>query len=75
VSALKDRIVDGVPYARAGVMLTELSQAGAAPQPPTFASAHDEKHLGALLGDIMERFGTGSIGLGRAGMVEAPGWA
>jgi DNA polymerase V len=74
VSALEDRIMDGVPYARAGVMLTELSAAGAAPQLPTFATAHEEKRIGALLGDIMDRFGTGSIGLGRAGMVEAPDW-
>ncbi|ACL42272.1 DNA-directed DNA polymerase (plasmid) [Pseudarthrobacter chlorophenolicus A6] len=72
--ALEGRIVDGVPYARAGVMLMDLSPAGAAPQLPAFATAHEEKHIGALLGDIMERFGTGSIGLGRAGMVEAPDW-
>jgi DNA polymerase V len=66
--------VDGVPYARAGVLLTDLSPAGAAPQLPVFATAHEEKHIGALLGDIMEGFGTGAIGLGRAGMVEAPDW-
>jgi DNA polymerase V len=73
-SALERWIVDGVPYARAGVMLTELSPAGAAPQLPMFATAHEEKNIGPLLGDIMEKFGTGSIGLGRAGMVEAPDW-
>jgi DNA polymerase V len=73
-SALERWIVDGVPYARAGVMLTELSPAGAAPQLPMFATAHEEKKIGPLLGDIMEKFGTGSIGLGRAGMVEAPDW-
>jgi DNA polymerase V len=72
--ALEGRIVDGVPYARAGVMLTDLSPAGAAPQLPMFTTAHEEKHIGALLGDIMDRFGTGAIGLGRAGMVEAPDW-
>jgi DNA polymerase V len=72
--ALEGLIVDGVPYARAGVMLTDLSPAGAAPQLPMFATAHEEKHIGALLGDIMDRFGTGAIGLGRAGMVEAPDW-
>lgn len=74
VSALEGRILDGVPYARAGVMLMELSPAGAAPQLPAFATAHEEKHIGSLLGDIMDRFGTGSIGLGRAGMVEPPDW-
>jgi len=69
------RLVDGVPYARAGVMLTELSPAGAAPQLPVFATAHEEKHIGALLGDVMDRFGTGAIGLGIAGMVAAPDWS
>lgn len=56
-------------------MLTDLSLAGAAPQLPAFATAHDEKRIGALLGDIMDRFGTNAIGLGRAGMVEAPDWS
>jgi DNA polymerase V len=74
VGALEHSIVDGVPYARAGVMLTDLSPAGAAPQLPVFATAHEEKHIGALLGDVMDRFGTSAIGLGRAGMVEAPDW-
>lgn len=72
--ALEGRIVDGVPYARAGVMLTDLKPAGAAPQLPVFATAHEEKRIGALLGEVMERFGTGAIGLGRAGMVEEPVW-
>ncbi|GAA4033312.1 translesion error-prone DNA polymerase V subunit UmuC [Arthrobacter methylotrophus] len=74
VGALEHSIVDGIPYARAGVMLTDLSPAGAAPQLPVFATAHEEKHIGALLGDVMDRFGVSSIGLGRAGMAEAPDW-
>lgn len=44
--ALEGRIVDGVPYARAGVMLTDLSPAGAAPQLPMFSTSHKEKHIG-----------------------------
>ncbi len=72
--ALEGLILDGVPYARAGVMLMDLSPAGAAPQLPMFTTAHEEKHIGALLGDIMDRFGTGAIGLGIAGMAEAPSW-
>lgn len=72
--ALEGRIVDGVPYARAGVMLMDLSPAGAAPQLPSFVTAHEEKHIGALLGDVMDRFGTGAIGLGRAGMTVQPDW-
>ena len=44
--------MDAVPYTRAGVMVTDLSSAGAAPQLPMFATAHEEKHIGSLLGDI-----------------------
>lgn len=74
-TALADRIVDGVPYARAGVMLMDLSPAGAAPQLPMFATAHEEKRIGALLGDVLDRFGSGSIGLGVAGLVTEPAWS
>lgn len=73
--ALEGLILDGVPYARAGVMLTDLSPAGATPQLPMFTTAHEEKRIGSLLGDIMGRFGTGAIGLGFAGMAKAPDWA
>ncbi|MDJ0354473.1 DUF4113 domain-containing protein [Pseudarthrobacter sp. PH31-O2] len=74
-TALADRIVDGVPYARAGVMLMDLSPAGAAPQLPMFATAHEEKHIGSLPRDVLDRFGSGSIGLGVAGLVTEPDWS
>jgi len=74
-TALADRIVDGVPYARAGVMLMDLSPEGAAPQLPIFATAHEEKHIGSLLGYVLDRFGAGSIGLGVAGLVSEPDWS
>jgi DNA polymerase V len=59
VSALEDRIVDGVPYARAGVMLTELSPAGAAPQLPVFASVHEEERIGPCSGTSWTASGPG----------------
>lgn len=74
VAALDGQVYDGVPYARAGVMLTGLSPAGAQPQLPSFATAHEEKNIGALLGKVMDRYGTAAIGLGRAGMTVAPDW-
>jgi DNA polymerase V len=74
VAALDGQVFDGVPYARAGVMLTGLSPAGAQPQLPSFATAHEDKNIGALLGQVMDRYGTAAIGLGRAGMTVAPDW-
>ncbi|MCO4263755.1 Y-family DNA polymerase [Pseudarthrobacter sp. MDT3-26] len=75
VAALQGLVFDGVPYARAGVMLTDLRPAGAQPQLPSFSTAHEDKHIGALLGDVMDKFGVDSIGLGRAGMTTAPDWS
>lgn len=48
--------MDWVPYARAGVVIMDLSPAGSAPQLPAFATAHEEKHIGSLLGDVLDRF-------------------
>lgn len=76
VVALEGRIVGGLPYARARVILTDLRPAETQPQLFAFATAHEEKRIGALLDDVvMDRFGTGAIGLGRAGMAEAPDWS
>lgn len=55
-------------------MLTDLSPAGAAPQLPAFATAHEEKGIGELLGAAMDKYGKSSIGLGIAGMVQPPDW-
>lgn len=44
-------------------------------QLPMFSTAHEERRIGSLLGDIMDRFGAGAIGLGWAGLAEAPDWS
>lgn len=53
-------------------MLMDLSPAGAALQLPMFTTAHEKKHIGSLLGDVLDRFGSGYIGLGVAGLVTEP---
>jgi DNA polymerase V len=74
-AALEGQVFDGVPYARAGVMLTDLRPAGAQPQLPEFGTAHEDRNIGKLMGDVMDKFGRHSIGLGRAGMTTAPDWS
>lgn len=51
-------------------LAADTKRAGRIHRPPT--TAHEEQHLGALLGDIMDRFGTRAVGLGLARMVESP---
>lgn len=72
IAALEPELIDGVPYARAGVMLTGLSPADAQPAFDTFASVHERRNIGEIMGAIKNKYGATSIGLGRAGMMEAP---
>lgn len=74
VGALDGPFVDGVPYARAGVMLTDLSPAGYQPQFDAFVSVHERRNIGALLGQVTDRYGATSIGLGRAGISTPADW-
>lgn len=74
-AALEGQVFDGVPYARAGVMLTDLRPAGVQPQLPEFGTAHEDRNIGKLMGEVMDKFGRHSIGLGRAGMTTAPDWS
>lgn len=74
VGALDGPFVEGVPYARAGVMLTDLSPAGYQPQFDAFVSVHERRNIGALLGQVTDRYGATSIGLGRAGISTPADW-
>ncbi len=74
IAAMEDQLEEGVPYARAGVMLTDLSTAGVQPQFDEFVSVHERRNIGDLLGKIKDKYGATSIGLGRAGMMAPPDW-
>ncbi|OMH32582.1 DNA polymerase V subunit UmuC [Tersicoccus sp. Bi-70] len=74
IETIRARVVDGAPYAKAGVMLTGLEPAGAAPVFDEFLSVHEHRNIGALIGDVTTRFGTHAIGLGRAGLIRVPEW-
>ena len=74
IAALDDQIIDGVPYARAGVMLTGLEPADARPVFEEFVSVHEKRRIGELMGKVRDKYGTAAIGLGAAGMLEKPDW-
>nr|WP_237686253.1 Y-family DNA polymerase [Arthrobacter jiangjiafuii] len=75
IAAMDSQAVDGAPYAKAGIMLTGLSPAGAEPVFDLFAAGPEQKDIGPLLAQVTDKYGSASIGLGLAGMSSAkPDW-
>lgn len=72
--SLLPKIVDGIRYARAGVMVTDLRDAGPYQMFDEFVSAHEKADVGELIETIRHEQGAGSIGLGRAGLQRGPAW-
>ncbi|TLM88326.1 Y-family DNA polymerase [Pseudarthrobacter sp. NamE5] len=72
--ALLPHIRDGLRYAKAGLMLTDLRPTGNQPPLKPFENRHEERGIGPLLEDVSRRFGRGSIGLGHAGIKTGLDW-
>src|SRR5699024_5632095 len=72
--SLLPKIIPGVWYARAGIVVTELRPVGAHQMFDTFVSPHEAKQVGPLIEQIRSEHGTTSIGLGRAGLQQGPSW-
>jgi DNA polymerase V len=72
--ALLPRICEGIRYARAGIMVTDLRPTGNQAPLALFENPHEERHIGTLLEDVTRRYGRGSIGLGHAGIRGGPDW-
>ena len=72
--ALLPNIRDGLQYAKAGIMLTDLRPTGNQSPLEPFENRHEERAIGPLLEDVSRRFGRGSIGLGRAGIKTGLDW-
>ena len=72
--ALLPGIRDGLKYAKAGLMLTDLRPTGNQPPLEPFENRHEERGIGMLLEDVSRRFGRGSIGLGYAGIKSGLDW-
>lgn len=71
---LLPRILDGVKYARAGVVVTDLRPVGAQPTFDPFINQHEAKEIGPLIQQIKQRHGVGAVGLGLAGLKAGPQW-
>ncbi|MDQ0119607.1 hypothetical protein J2T22_002802 [Pseudarthrobacter defluvii] len=73
--ALLPSIRDGLKYAKAGLMLTDLRPTGNQPPLEPFENRHEERGIGPLLEDVSRRFGRGTIGLGHAGIKSGLDWS
>lgn len=73
--ALLPKIVEGVRYAKAGIMVTDLRPTGNQRPLEIFENRHEERGIGPLLEDVSKRYGRGSIGLGHAGIKGGPDWS
>lgn len=74
IAAMENELVEGIPYAKAGVILTDLSPADAQPTFDEFVTVHEQRRIGELMGQVKDKYGSTSIGLGRAGMATPPDW-
>jgi DNA polymerase V len=72
---LLPRIQDGVKYAKAGIMVTDLRPSGNQPPLEPFENPLEERGIGSLLEEVSRRYGRGSIGLGHAGIRAGPDWS
>jgi DNA polymerase V len=72
--ALLPRFVEGVRYARAGIMVTDLRSTGNQAPLSLFENPHEERRIGTLLKDVTRRCGRGSIGLGHGEIRGGPDW-
>ncbi len=73
--ALVPKIQEGVKYAKAGIMVTDLRPSGNQKPLEIFENRHEERGIGPLLEQVSKRYGRGSIGLGHAGIKGGPDWS
>jgi DNA polymerase V len=73
--ALLPQIHEGVKYARAGIMVTDLRPSGNQKPLEIFENPHEERGIATLLEDVSKRYGRGFIGLGHAGIRAGLDWS
>ena len=67
-------LVDGIRYARAGVVLTDLRQADGVQPLALFRPEFEGRGVGQALDKINQKFATTAVGVGLGGMKAPPGW-
>lgn len=72
--AILPQLSDGVRYARAGIMLTDLRKADEHQTLEPFRHAHEESHIAELMDRIQKKTGNDTLGLGYAGLRPGPKW-
>lgn len=72
--AILPLLSDGVRYARAGIMLTDLRKANEHQTLDMFRHAHEEAGVAELLDKIQRKEGREVLGLGYGGMRPGPAW-
>ncbi|SDZ48381.1 Y-family DNA polymerase [Herbiconiux ginsengi] len=71
---LLPQIEEGIRYARAGIMLTDLMQAGAQLPLEPFRHRHEDAGISTLIDSVQKMAGRESLALGYAGLRPGPSW-
>lgn len=74
-AALPPRLTHGTRYVRAGIVVTDLVPRGSQPYLDPFVPVSERRRLGDTMQAVEDRFGPGTLGLGRAGLRTPPEWA
>lgn len=65
----------GANYVRAGILLTDITPRGSHGLLEPFDASFDQRGVGRALDQVSAKFGTGTVGLGVAGIKMPPGWS
>lgn len=68
------QVEEGARYARAGVMLTDLLQAGAQLPLEPFRQRHEDAGIASLIDSVQKKAGREALALGYAGFRPGPSW-
>ncbi|GAA1495398.1 Y-family DNA polymerase [Paeniglutamicibacter kerguelensis] len=71
---LLPQIINGIKYARAGIVVTDIRPTGTQETFEPFVNPHEAKEIGPLIQKIKQRHGASAVGLGLAGMKAGPEW-